>query len=133
MHLGITVRETNPGSLEPPDLANLWPGPSGLPLCFPFGRIQQGIQKGADAVGVQVLGRHKTPWPKAPGKPATGHRRAERTPGSGTGRRQCTPCYHEGTTAGLKCAKPHGGPRVPAAPPRPRTTPPSRIHPRGPG
>ena len=53
--LDFVVGETYPGHLEPPDPAHFGSGPSGLLPRFPVGQVQQGLQKGADALGVQVL------------------------------------------------------------------------------
>ena len=69
MHLGVVVGETDLGRLEPPDSAHLGSGPSSLLLCFPVGHVQQGVQKGADAVGVQVLGGTTPLGQKPPASP----------------------------------------------------------------
>ena len=69
VHLDGIVGETDPGRLEPLDPAHPRLGIRGLSLRLSVGRIQQGVQKGADAVGVQVLGSTKLLGQEPPAGP----------------------------------------------------------------
>ena len=61
VYLDGIMGEAYPWCLEPMDPAHLRPGPCVLALGHAVGVVQHGVQKRADAVGVQVLGYIEPP------------------------------------------------------------------------